>query len=167
MTNDSKHFSLLEKWKAKDYQPDVFGRWIGPEGDVALPLYEGRMIGQFDFSQKGYVSGRGRSAVWRDLPFDGKTIGPQYLVPEETFRHWEGRVQGTRLGYMSIGSSTNNRTGVAFALSELPCGNTVSVLSVDKGHLTKTLYVAGVVSSLAYDCALRARVGGINLLIRR
>ena len=26
--------------------------------DVALPLYEGRMIGQFDFSAKGWVSGR-------------------------------------------------------------------------------------------------------------
>ena len=30
--------------------------------DVALPLYEGRMIGQFDFSEKGWVSGKGRSA---------------------------------------------------------------------------------------------------------
>ena len=27
--------------------------------DVALPLYEGRMIGQFDSSQKGWVSGKG------------------------------------------------------------------------------------------------------------
>ena len=28
--------------------------------DTALPLYEGRMIGQFDFSEKGWVSGKGR-----------------------------------------------------------------------------------------------------------
>ena len=34
---------------------------------VALPLYEGRMIGQFDYSQKGWVSGKGRGAVWRDV----------------------------------------------------------------------------------------------------
>ena len=34
--------------------------WIREENieDTALPLYEGRMIGQFDFSQKGWVSGR-------------------------------------------------------------------------------------------------------------
>ena len=35
--------------------------------DTALPLYEGRMIGPSDFSQKGWVSGRGRRAVWRDI----------------------------------------------------------------------------------------------------
>jgi hypothetical protein len=48
--------------------------------DVALPLYEGRMIGQFDFSQKGWVSGKGRTAVWRDIPIEVKQIEPQYLM---------------------------------------------------------------------------------------
>ena len=37
-----------------------------------LPLYEGRMIGQFDFSQKGWVSGKGRTAVWREIPWGGE-----------------------------------------------------------------------------------------------
>ena len=53
MTTDSKQFPPLETWKAKGFKPDVFGRWIGPEGDIALPLYEGRMVGQFDFAEKG------------------------------------------------------------------------------------------------------------------
>jgi len=48
--------------------------------DVALPLYEGRMIGQFDFSQKGWVSGKGRTAVWREIPWEHKQIEPQYLM---------------------------------------------------------------------------------------
>jgi hypothetical protein len=48
--------------------------------DVAVPLYEGRMIGQFDFSQKGWVSGKGRTAVWRDIPWEEKQIEPQYLM---------------------------------------------------------------------------------------
>jgi len=47
---------------------------------IALPLYEGRMIGQFDFSEKGWVSGSGRSAVWRDIPWENKIIEPQYLM---------------------------------------------------------------------------------------
>ena len=33
MTNDSKLFPPLEKWEAKGYKPDLFGRWIGPDGD--------------------------------------------------------------------------------------------------------------------------------------
>lgn len=163
MTTDSKHFKLREWWEGQGYRPDVFGRWVNDKGDIALPLYEGRMIGQFDFSQKGYVSGRGRSAVWRELAFDSKTIEPQYLVSESTFLNWDSRIPGVRLGYMSIGSSTNSRTGVACVLPELPFGNSVSLLSVSHGDLVKTLYASGVIASFAYDFGLRARVGGINL----
>src|SRR5271157_3461435 len=72
MTNDSKLFAPLEQWEAKRYRSDVFGRWIGPEGDAALPLCEGRMIGQFDSVQKGWVSGKGRKAVWRQIGFEDK-----------------------------------------------------------------------------------------------
>ncbi len=31
MTSDSKRFPPLEKWVARGYRPDSFGRWIGPE----------------------------------------------------------------------------------------------------------------------------------------
>ncbi|MCA8975919.1 MAG: hypothetical protein KDC98_14450, partial [Planctomycetes bacterium] len=48
MTNDSKLFIPRDKAEAAGYRADEYGRWIGPEGDVLLPLYEGRMIGQFD-----------------------------------------------------------------------------------------------------------------------
>jgi hypothetical protein len=45
------------------------------------------MIGQFDFSEKGWVSGSGRRAVWDAnsvLPF-GKSVRPQYLMSERTY----------------------------------------------------------------------------------
>ena len=50
--------------------------WIREErvDKAALPLYEGRMIGQCDSSQKGWVSGKGRRAVWRDISWDHKRI---------------------------------------------------------------------------------------------
>jgi hypothetical protein len=54
---------------------------------IALPLYEGRMVGQFDFSQKGWVSGKGRSAVWREVPWENKQIEPQYLMAEWTYQN--------------------------------------------------------------------------------
>lgn len=53
--------------------------------DVALPLYEGRMIGQFDFSQKGWVSGKGRTADWHEIAWDDKRIEPQFLMGLRTF----------------------------------------------------------------------------------
>jgi hypothetical protein len=163
MTNDSKLFSLQEKWKAKGFEPDVFGRWIGPEGEVALPLYEGRMIGQFDFSQKGYVSGRGRSALWRELAFDAKTIEPQYLMSDLTYRSTEEIAHGVKLAFMDIASSTNARTMIAAPLDDLPFGNSAPVLAIERGNLEKTLALAATFNSLPFDFATRQRVGGLHL----
>ena len=163
MTNDSRLFPPLAQWETKGYKPDNFGRWVGPEGDVALPLYEGRMIGIFDASEKGWISGKGRTAVWRSIPFEFKKLEPQFLIAQDKFERWEKRVLGTKIGYMSIGSATNNRTGIACVVGEQPCGNSVSVLTINEGDLKDTLVAAGSISSLAYDYALRARVGGINL----
>jgi len=51
---------------------------------IALPLYEGRMVGQLDFSEKGWVSGKGRSAVWREIPWHNKVVDPQFLMGSRT-----------------------------------------------------------------------------------
>ena len=53
---------------------------VGDIEDVALPFYEGGMVGQFDFSQKGRVSGKGRAAVWRENPWTEKVIEPQLII---------------------------------------------------------------------------------------
>ena len=47
-----------------------------------MPVYEGRMVEAFDHRAKAYVSGRGRSAVWRELTFGSvdKNIFPQWRI---------------------------------------------------------------------------------------
>jgi hypothetical protein len=164
MTNDSKHFPPLEKWKEKGYKPDVFGRWVGPKGEIALPLYEGRMIGQFDCSQKGWVSGKGRSAVWRELPFHGKTLEPQYLVSADTYRSWGEVKHRLKVGFMDVTSATNARTMIAVPVADLPCGNAVPVLYVTgKDWYSNTLFLAAAADSLTFDFATRQRAGGLHL----
>src|SRR5262249_3529783 len=70
MTNDSKHFPPLVKWEAKGFKQDVFGRWIGPDGEVALPLYQGAMIHHFNPAFQQLVSGAGRVNEWFSSPAD-------------------------------------------------------------------------------------------------
>ena len=48
--------------------------------DIALPLYEGRMVSLFDWSEKGWVRGKGRSAEWQAVPWEHKQLSPQYLM---------------------------------------------------------------------------------------
>jgi hypothetical protein len=164
MTNDSKLFPPRPEWEKKGYRPDDYGRWIGPDGDVALPLYEGRMIGQFDFSEKGWVSGKGRTAKWREIPFDQKAIEPQYLMAQSTYLGSEKAVRGYKVGFMDVTSATNARTMISTVLSGVPCGNKVPVLQPgSRSNLLPCLPVTAFLNSFAYDFVIRRRCGGLTL----
>jgi len=167
MTNDSKLFIPRDKAEAAGYEADEYGRWIGPEGDVLLPLYEGRMIGQFDFSEKGWVSGKGRSAVWREIPWEEKRIEPQYLMRRGDYTNAKDRdgapkvVRGLKLGFMDVSSATNTRTTVAAMTFDCPHGNKVPVLACGDGSSIEDL--CAILGSYAYDFSMRARLGGLTL----
>jgi hypothetical protein len=194
MTNDSKLFPPRPWWEERGYVPDEYGRWIKFKGspnpkktepeagwirlrdgggavaesdieDVALPLYEGRMIGQFDFSAKGWVSGKGRSAVWREVPWQAKRIEPQYLMSPESYSGATDRegnpkaLRGTKLAFMDIASATNERTMIAGVVADFPCGNSAPVLA-SRGS---PALLASCLNSIAYDYPTRARCGGLHL----
>jgi hypothetical protein len=126
--------------------------------DVALPLYEGRMIDHYDFSAKGWVSGKGRAAVWRDVPWEQKVIEPQFLIALRDARH----VMRLKLAFLDIGSATNARSMFAAVLDGFPCGNVAPVLT-NAGKPIETLVLATVLNSFAYDFAVRLRLGGLHL----
>jgi hypothetical protein len=192
MTNDSKLFPPRPVWEAKGYRTDEYGRWIGPGGDIALPVYEGRMIDQFDFSAKGWVSGKGRSAVWRDISWEAKVIEPQFLVGEaerdellldahlaefkRTYGKDKAEEEAQRLknpsahaawriglrrkvAFMDITSATNTRTMIAALLDDAPAGNSVPILRTGRDAPA----LCGLLNSLVYDFATRARCGGLHL----
>ncbi len=168
MTNDSHLFKPRPWWEERGYKPDAYGQWIGPDGDIALPLYEGRMIGQFDFCEKGWVSGKGRSAQWRDIDWSGKTIEPQYLMPIEHCEisqgdKEEGRppVQGYKVPLMNISSATNSRTAICSFAKDWPCNHSLNPLRVP--GLEQSLFITAILNSFVYDFLVRVRLGGLNL----
>jgi hypothetical protein len=126
--------------------------------DVALPLYEGRMIDHFDFSSKGWVSGKGRTAVWRDIPWENKVIEPQYLMG----RSAASQSLGLKISFLDIGSATNARSMVASAILGAPCGNVAPILT-RAGSIDTTLGLAAALNCFAYDFAVRLRLGGLHL----
>jgi len=192
MTNDSKLFPPRPEWEARGYRPDQYGRWLKfrrstTDGrhateagfirladhsafvheddieDVALPLHEGRMIGQFDFSQKGWVSGKGRRAVWREIPWEAKVIEPQYLIglsdkqAELADKHLP--ISRRRLAFMDVTSATNARTMIATILDDGACGNSAPVLVPRASEAA----LCAVLNSLVFDYQARARCGGLHL----
>ena len=163
MTSDSKHFPPLESWEANGYEADGLGQWIGPEGEVALPLNEGRMIGQFDFSQKGWVSGKGRTAIWRELPFDNKQWRPQFLIAQSTYRSLVKNSDRPKIAFMDVTASTNTRTFVGSAIPRLPTNHKVPTLSLADGSILKTIGLLGVCNSMVFDFMLRTRFASTSL----
>ena len=134
--------------------------WIGEEAvkDSAVPVYEGRMVDLFDWSQKEWVRGRGREAEWREIPVEGKHLQPQYLMSKDVAMH----AKHTKIGFLSVGSGTNARSFYCTVLPNLPCGNSVGTLDVGP-DTAKLLWLQWQLSSFLFDYVLRLRLVGLNL----
>lgn len=128
---------------------------------VALPFYEGRMINQFDFSDKGWIRGRGRGAEWRDVSWSSKEVFPQYLMEVEDYLTRPGFSIRSKIAYMKVTSSTNTRTVISSFLDRMPVGDSAPTFYSDD---SKTLLAMNsIFNSFVFDFITRFRLTGLNL----
>lgn len=154
MTNDAAHFIHAHDAKARGFRPDSKGRWISCYyQDVLLPVYEGRMVHQYDNAAKEYCGGDGRSAKW-ETPTPGKgRVSPHFFVTEEyaISRNWK---PVERVGYCEISGHANERTVLAALIPAYAiCGNKVPVLKAGSSR-NSYLWLA-LANSLAIDWIVR------------
>jgi hypothetical protein len=130
---------------------------------TAVPVYEGRMVDQYDYRAKGYRSGRGRAAEWEDLPFGraDKSIQPQWFisranVPDKT----KARMQQFRVAHCAVGSPTNERTLIACLVPpNVLCGHSVLTLLFEpNGFRWYYPFWIAVANSYVMDFAIRSKV---------
>jgi hypothetical protein len=163
MTDDSRLFRQQEEMKAKGYKPDAFERWISPDGDTALPLYQGRMIGQFDCHQCLYVSGKGPASSWEKIPFDRKHLQPQFLVLQTDVDSSDRVVKGLKIVFMDVANSTNTRTFIGAVSKTFPSQHKAPILKIGGGDIIKILACCSLLNSLVFDYSLRRRMSGLSL----
>ena len=139
---------------------DRTARWAGDQivigTDRFVPVVEGRMVGRYDCFQKSWVSGKGRSAVWRangDAALS--ECRPQFIsVPAY---HDENRVV-----MCDVTSSTNTRTMLATMVPKTwVCGNTAPTLVFDDQR--SALAALAVLNSMVFDWMTRRIVAGLHL----
>ncbi|MDE0175189.1 MAG: N-6 DNA methylase [Defluviicoccus sp.] len=137
-------------------------RALFSDGDEGLPVFEGRMIDAYDYRAKGYVSGRGRSAVWEDLPFGSpsKQIQPQWRILHENIPDkLEGRIDRHRIGFGDVASPTNSRGLIAALLpGGTISGHSVPTIEFMGASLRDLLLWIGVANSFAMDFLVRSKV---------
>ena len=192
VTTDAKLFPAREQWEGRGFAVTEYGVWVsgnwrdtrgrskdclhsadlrrsillGDIDEVALPLHEGRMIGQFDYSSMGWVSGRGRGAKWRGIGWAPKTIEPQFLIGLETAlsaRDRSGAPKvpgGPRVTFMEISAATNSRTMISAVLPFGVLGDTVAGVEYDALDAPA---LTAILNSFVYDYSVRARCAGLHL----
>lgn len=130
--------------------------------DNGFPLYEGRMVGMYDYCAKGYVSGRARAAVWEDLPFGSaeKRIQPQWRIPSDDVPSKNRlQCQKARIGFCDVASPTNERSFVAALLPPHSiAGNTVKTIMYPDDFAWMYIPWLAVANSATMDFLVRMKV---------
>ena len=160
MTNDSRLFPPRAAWEAQGYQPNEYSHWVSAEGEVALALMQGAMLNQFDYSQKGWLSGTGLRARWEPITWAQKRISPQFLMARQA-----AMAASTGPYYKPvvrrIARNTDTRMTIACICPPIPCGDVASVLLPGSDALTCAL--VGILNSFIFDLLVRTRCGGTHV----
>lgn len=162
MTSDSKLFIPREKAEEAGYKADAYGRWIGDDGDVLLPLYQGVMFYDLSPNVAVHLEGAGHGARWRSVTSPLETLAPQYLLSSATYTSGGRGGRGPKIAFRSLSNATNERTLVACLLDDVPCGNSVGLLTAT-GGLAGNAFGTSCLASLVYDWGIRQRIAGTNL----
>lgn len=127
------------------------------DGDF-YPIVEGRMVQQYRFGAKGYVSGTGRRAVWERYAPGNSQIASQFFIsaerlPNEAHR----RASRLRAGFCDIVGQTNERTFMSTLIpAGVVCGNKVPTVEfLDDPSEERLLAWVAVTNSFAFDWMLR------------
>ena len=132
--------------------------WIREEQveDVALPFMQGAMLHQFDFSQKGWISGTGLQAKWNPIDWSNKYVDPQFLMAAV---HATGI--GLRTLHRRVARNTDARTMIASLSWSSPAGDKAPVLSTRSSM--GDIVLVGILNSFVFDRLLRDRCGSTNI----
>lgn len=125
-----------------------------------LPLIEGRMVHQFQFGAKSYVSGSGRKSVWINSSAGRlDSVRPQFFVaPESLAPGLRRRTHFPRAGFCDVTGQTNERTMLAALIPPgSVCGNKVPTLDFfQQDHYPEIpLLWIGLANSFIFDWLLR------------
>jgi hypothetical protein len=161
MTDDSACFQTRPKLEAKGFHPTEYGFWRDADDRTALPLYEGRLFAGFDFAAKGWVSGTGLRATWRDVPWKNKQIEPQYFVElKDATAHPLYRTR-PKVSFRNIARSTDMRSFIGTVLVRDPTPHVTS--NWFPKRIGDTWSLCAIINSYSMDYLARMRLAGTHL----
>lgn len=167
MTSDSHLFHTMEQLETAGWtlRGNIFQRIINGRTEKMLPLYEAKMIHQFDHRWATYDGLDSRDVTAhekRDAEFVSKT---RYWVSDvDVSAKLEGRWQSKWLmGWRDIARSTDMRTSIGSFLGAGASPEGGTLLMLPSGTAEKAALLMAAINSFAFDYVARQKVGGTHL----
>jgi hypothetical protein len=140
---------------------------IGSNADRFVPLYEAKMIHQFDHRWATYDGMDSRDVTAAEKVDPGFEPTPRYWVPEREVRDRlaaKGWTRGWLMGWRDITSAHVLRTVIAAALPCVGVGNNLPLMFIDsQSELSRCAALIGSLASMTCDFSARHKVGGTHL----
>jgi len=177
LTNDSNLFEdhTRTSLKERGFQLGIDSIFRQGEGeDVYLPLYEGKMIHQFDhrFNTFGDHSSKEDSPEKRKMTPKEKADTSKEAIPsnwveksdfEEEIQDWGWNADWIFAFRDVADATTNVRTSVGTIAPFRPFGNTAPLLTFNDEDPEKVTVFTTFFNSFVFDFALRQSIGGTHL----
>ena len=171
MTNDSHLFRTATQLESAGFYPVQGNRWKRGH-ELYLPLYQGRMIHQFDHransvrfnpanTHNPYLSEEVTEEQHADPSFQPQT---RYWVPEEDVEDVMLRGRRWTIGLRNIGRPTDERTIIATTLPFAGFGNSTQLLLPESNAdaLGMSCLVANL-SNFVLDFVASSKIQGANI----
>ena len=179
MTNDSELFLKANELAQQGWQPAALNRWEKTDDagtQVAVPLYEGKMVQMFDHRAADVVVNEAnlhRAAQQEAISQVEKANPTRFPVPQffmQTSQITSNPYEWA-LGYKEISAPTNARSMIATLLPGVAFGNKVPLLIPQGLPAQQAVRIVSLMAAnlnaLAFDFVLRQKLQGqtINLFI--
>ncbi|WP_038045154.1 Eco57I restriction-modification methylase domain-containing protein [Thermus caliditerrae] len=174
MTSDSALFREREALEGQGFTL-AGNRFVRGE-EVYLPLYEAKMVWQYDHRFATYEEGETRDLAPEENQDPTRLPLPRYWVRREEVEErlvkrdrnggevWRwGR--GWLLGFRNVTNTTNERTLVPSFTPAFGVGHSLPLLLPQGASAPKALLLLGNLSALVLDYVARQKVGGTNLTL--
>jgi len=139
----------------------------GRASDHYVPLYEAKMIHQFDHRWATYDGIESRDATPNEKADPSFEPTPRYWVPAGEVADRlaaKGWTRGWLMGWRDITNATNERTVIVSFFPRYAAGNNLQLLIPDREQKSeKIVCLVACLASLALDFFARFKVGGTHL----
>lgn len=165
MADDSGIFRPAARLRAEGFSREG-ADWVKAASRY-VPLYEAKMIHQFDHRWATCSGTDSREATEAEKQNPDFETTPRYWVPEAEVAdrlRAKGWSRGWLMGWRDITRNSDVRTVIATAFPRAGVGHTLRLMSVDKSAAFAVAFLAGS-ATLTLDFVARQKVGGTHLTV--